>query len=235
MNEREKTASINYILARGLVKPPTTTERIREMTRVLGLRFIFWDTGYSLCFATITVIGVLMLLILPSTSYRCSAAVAAAPLLFLVIALFAETTERASGLYELKATCRYTVRQITALRMICYSVVGVILTALIAALSAQDAREFLSLFPLCLFALFVCAASNLTITRLLRGKWTNAAFFTLWVLVSLALPLSFGENWETLLNGIPAVVSTSLALVCAGILVRQIGALLSEVKRHAVA
>ena len=234
MNEKVKNASIEYILSQGLVKPQTARERIAEMLRTIGFRFIFWDTGYSLFFAAVTLAVVLVLFSLVPERYRCSAAVAVAPLLFLLITLFAETSERACGLYELKQTCRYTIRQITALRVIGYSVVGSVFTAVVAATSVDSGYEFLSLFPLCLSALFFCAVLGLSAMRFLHGKWVNASFSAVWVFVNIALPFSLGEKWEAILREMPIAFSVALAVLGAAVLAYQISKMLSEVKKYAV-
>lgn len=234
MNEMVKNASIETILSQGLVKPKKARERMGEMVRSIGLRFIFWDTGYSLFFAALTLAGVLVLFSLAPDAYRCSAAVAIAPLLFLFAILFAETSERISGLYELKQTCCYTIRQITALRVTCYSVLGSAFTAVIAAVSADNVYEFLSLFPLCLSALFVCAVLALSAMHIVHGKWAHAAFSAAWVFVNIALPFSFGEKWEAILREMPIVFSTVLAVFGAAALACQISKMLREVKKHVV-
>lgn len=235
MNEKVKNASIEYILSQGLIKPQTARERIAEMLRTIGFRFIFWDTGYSLFFAAVTLAVALVLFSLAPNNYRCSAAVAVAPLLFLLITLLAETSERACGLYELKQTCRYTIRQITALRVICYSVVGSVFTAVIAAISVDSGYEFLSLFPLCLSALFICAVLGLSAMRFLHGKWVIAVFSAAWVFVNIALPFSLGEWWEEILREMPIAFSVALAVLGVSVLVYQISKMLSEVKKYAVA
>lgn len=235
MNKEAKDTSIEYILSQGLVKPGTARERIGEMLRTMGFRFIFWDTGYSLFFTAVTLAGILVLFSLAPDNYLHSAAVAVAPLLFLLISLFAETSERACGLYELKQTCRYTIRQITALRILCYSVAGTVFTAVIAAISADSGYEFLSLFPLCLSALFICAVLVLSAMRLLHGKWVNAAFSAVWVFMNIALPFSLGERWEAILREMPIAFSVALAVLGATALACQISNMLSGGKKYAVA
>ena len=235
MNEHEKRKSIDHILAQGLIKPQTTRARITEMFRALGVRYIFWDTGYSLFFAAVTLAVVMVLFIISPEDYRYSTAVTVAPLLFLLINVFAETSERACGLYELKQTCRYTIRQITALRVVCYSLLGAVFTAVTAVLKAADFYEFLAIFPLCLSALFVCAALSLSVMRYARKIWANAAFSAVWVFANLTLPLSFGERWETLLGSTPVVLSAAVAVIGAAILIYQISKMLSEVEKYAVA
>ena len=236
MNEAEKNASIEFILARGLRKPRTTRSRILEMIRGIGFRYIFWDTGYSLLFAAVTNSIVAALFAVWPDDYRYTASVAVAPLMFLLIMAFAETAERTCGLYELKQTCHYTVRQIAALRVVCYSVGGAAFTAIIAVMGAKDAYEFLSLFPLCLSALFICAALSLTVTRFARSKWANAAFSAAWVFVSAAPAFSLNEKWETLLGGVPAILSAIIAAAGAAVFMYQIARMIStEVEKYAVA
>ena len=235
MTDREKDASISYILDSGLVKPQTATWRVREMLSMLGPRFIFWDTSYSLFFTALTLAVTLPFLFLVPSKYSHSAAVGAAPALFLLITVFAETSERSGGLYELKQTCRYTVRQITALRVMCYSAVGVLFTASTAAVMAETANEFLSLFPLCLSSLFLCAVAQFSVLRLIRGKWTVAVISAAWVFVNLAIPYTFLEQWEAFLRGCPAVIGVAAAILSAVALTVQIRKMLMEDKQYAVA
>lgn len=235
MNEKTKNASIEYILSQGLVKPQTARERIAEMLRAIGFRFIFWDTGYSLFFTAVTLIVVLVLFSFAPDDYRYSASITVAPLFFLLITMFAETSERACGLYELKQTCRYTIQQVTALRVICYSVVGFVFTVVIAIISTDSGYEFFSLFPLCLSALFLCAILSISFMRFLHGKWVNAVFSAVWVFVNTVIPFLLGEKWEMILREMPIAFSVVLAILGGAVLAYQVSKMLSEVKKYAIA
>ena len=235
MNEKDKNASIEYIISQGLVKPQTARSRIAEMLRVVGFRNIFWDTGYSIFFAAVSFAIVFALFVASPADYKHSAAVAAAPLSFLLITAFAETTERTYGLYELKQTCRYTIRQITALRMLCYSITGAILTAVISVIGASGAYGFFSMFTLCLSALFICAVLSLSIMRRLRNKWANAVYSAVWVFVNIAFPALLTDKWEKILGSIPIAMSVAAAVICAAVFAVQISKMLSEVDKYALA
>ncbi|MFD0678991.1 MULTISPECIES: hypothetical protein [unclassified Paenibacillus] len=234
MDKKTKNASIEYILSQGLVKPQTVRERIAEMLRIIGFRFIFWDTGYSLFFAAVTLAVVLVLFSFAPDDYRFSAAIAVAPLVFLLITMFAETSERTCGLYGLKQTCRYTIQQITALRVICYSVFGFVFTTVIATISTDNGYEFLSLFPICLSALFLCATLSISFMRFLHGKWVNAVFSAVWVFVNIVIPFSLGQKWETILREMPIAFSVVLAVLGGAALAYQISKMMSEVKKYAI-
>ncbi|MDR0249369.1 MAG: hypothetical protein LBI44_06930 [Oscillospiraceae bacterium] len=165
-----------------------------EMFRSLGFRYIFWDTGYSLFFAAVTIAVVFALFAIAPNVYHYSASVAVAPLMFLLIAVFAETSERFCGLYKLRQTCRYTIRHVTALRVICYSIVGAAFTAVVAVINARDAYVFLLLFTLWLSALFVCGAFSLTVLRFLQNSWLNAVLSAARVFVNASPTFSLNSK-----------------------------------------
>jgi uncharacterized membrane protein YqjE len=228
-----KDENIRYILDRGLIRPKTPRERVADILRALGLKYIFWNTAYSLIFAALTVMVVLAVFVAVPDSYRFSVTVAAAPLLYLLIAVFTETTERANGIYELKQTCHYTIQQITALRTAFYSLAGAVYTAALAVSAMRSSDEFLPMLALGLLALSVCAVPQLLITRLSRSKWTNAMYAAIWVFVNLALPVKFGASWENNLANVPVVFSFGVAAVATITLAYLIRKMLMEVKPYA--
>lgn len=235
MNERQKNASIEVILDQGLIKPVTAGRHVSNMLRELGLRFIFWDTGYPLFFAALSLGLASALFILAPAEYGASAAVTIAPLLLLFAVSFAETAERFGDLYEIKQTCRYTIRQIAALRMMAYSAVGTVFTAPIAYVGMQGEFGFLSLFSLCLAALFACAAFSISLLHRTRNGWIPASLTALWLLGNIALMFTAGERWEHLLRSVPAGAALAFAAVCAALFVRQLSKMLREVKSYVIA
>lgn len=235
MDEKTKNASIEYILSRGLIKPQTVRERIEEMLRTIGFRFIFWDTGYSIFFTVVTFTIVLLLFNFVPDDYYYSASIVVAPLFFLLITMFVETAERFFDLYELKQTCRYTIQQVTALRVICYSVVGFLFTSVITIVGADSVYEFISLFSLCLFALFFCATLSITVIRFFHGKWIYVMFSAVWMLVNIVIPFLLGEKWEILLRNMPIALSVVLAFLGGIVLIYSVSKMLLEVKKYVVA
>jgi hypothetical protein len=232
MTDRDN--SIAFILDCGLVKPKTAREYAVDIFRALGWKYIFRNTAYSLIFAALTVAVVSAMFALVSDSYRFSATIAAAPLLYLLIAVFTEMSERANGIYELKQTFYYTTRQITALRTLCYSAVGAVYTAALATAAMQTSAEFLPVFALGLLALFICAALQLLITRPARNGWANAVYAAIWIFANIALPIRFGAAWEHILTSVPIAVSLSVAIAAATVFVYVIRKMLMEVKPYAL-
>lgn len=235
MTNKEKDTSIDYILSQGLAKSQTVHERVSEMVSVLGFRFIFWDMSHSIAFTVPTLVLTLLSLFFVPEGFSYSAAIGIAPILFLLITFFTETSERIGGLYELKQTCRYTIRQITAIRMMCYSLAGVLFTAVIAAITSETVNEFFVLLPICLSALFICATASLSAIRFLRNEWSVALISLGWLAFSLAIPFTLREQWELFLRGFPAALGIGVAVLCAAVFVLQIRKMLMEVNQYAVA
>jgi hypothetical protein len=235
VNDRERDASIAYILSQGLTKPPTARGQIRAVIRAFGLRFLFWDTACSILFALLTVAGIFLLFVYAPDTKRFSSSVAAAPALFFLIVMFTETAERAGGLFDLKQTCRFTVRQITAVRVMCDSLAGIVFSSVIALFSMSNGFEFVPILSLCLSALFLCAVLALTVMRCVRSKWASAVFSAVWTSVNLAILSAFGAAWEAFLSGVPTVLSLAVAAAGAAALAYQIKNMLVEVRIHAAA
>ena len=235
MTDKEKNASIEYILAQGLVTPPTFWARVTKMHNVINWKFIFWDLSYSLIFAAVTLLGIVFLLRHAPMDYQYSVALGFSPVLFLLIMLFAEMNERACGLYELKQTCRYTSRQITALRSIYYSLAGAAFTVIVTVFSTEGVAQFLRTLPVSLGGLFLCAAAGLSVLRLSRGKWAIAVFSIAWMCVNLTLPITLGENWELFLSGLPLVFTIAFAIIGAAGFIYQTNKMLTEETQYATA
>lgn len=233
--DNKKNNSIEYILAQGFAPPPTLWGRVKKMYQQLGWRFIFWDMSYSIIFATITLLGVWVMFTHAPMDFQYSVAFGFSPVLFLLIVLFAEMSERACSVYELKQTCLYTSRQISALRCICYSLVGVLFTVIVTAFSAESMVQFSRLLPLCLSGLFLCALLKLTVLRFSGSRWTILAFSILWIVTSTALPFTLGAKWEALLSSIPIAFTIAFTVLGATGFIYQTNKLLTEEKNYAYA
>lgn len=228
MTEKQRQASIDFILDQGLMVVPSTWGRLQQLYRHLGWQMIFWDMGYSLLFAALTLGGVFVLYWAAPTSYLASATLITTPLIYLLLNLFTETAEMLSGLYELKQTLRYSVSQVTALRILCFSILGIILGGLVVVSRSQSVLDFSQLFLLSLTGLFVIASLSLHIRRWFRNPWATAYFFSGWLLLNIALPYTFQERWELLLRQIPLPMSLSLTILTGVVLFHFIRQQLKE-------
>ena len=120
-SDEEKERAVEYILYKGLKKPKSLWQELYDMYRALGLRYVFYDAASSMGIAVFVMIGFYMISLMSSEQYTNASMFAAAPVFFIFVLILTETAERMSVLYELKMTCKYTIRQIAAFRILCFS------------------------------------------------------------------------------------------------------------------
>ena len=121
------------------------------------------------------------------------------------------------------------------LRVLYYSIAGAVFTAVVAVLNASSPREFLSMLPLCLLALFICAFLSLIAMRYFKNTWSLMTFGAVWVLITTALPVWLGNRWETALSGFPILISVAATTIFAALFFYFAFKLLSEEKNYAIA
>ncbi len=235
MTLTDRQASIEYILEKGLITRETVWERARLILRRMGLRLVFWDTAYSLVFLILTLGTAAAVAWLAPSGWSRTLTVACSPAVFVIIVTVTELVERFDGLYGLRQTCHFTSRQVTAVRVMCYSAVGAVAAGLIAWLSADTWRDFLSLLPLGLGALFFSAVTNLFLLAARRPVWLTALVAAGWLAVVAGPPAALGPLWENFLASLSTAVTSLVCLIGAVILLWQIARLLTERRPYVVA
>jgi hypothetical protein len=218
----EKDRAIENILSKGLRKPQSTWSYFCEIYRHLGLRFIFWDMAQALSMAAITVSGILLLLPVSPEQYKLSILFAFSPLLFVLIVSFSETIERINGLYDLKMTCKYTIQQIMAFRILCFSLFGILFCVGIAATRAEGIHTLFKMLPLSLSALFLCAFLTIFIIRRFTGKWVFALTATLWLGIGFLPFFLFADRWELFLSNLPIFITIGVAVLLCVLFIVEI-------------
>ncbi|GHU43460.1 hypothetical protein FACS1894111_09090 [Clostridia bacterium] len=211
----EKEQSIEIILSKGLKKPRSIWSLFREMHQLLGFRFIFWDTALAFVLSSVVLIAVVFPLIFAPKALSCTILFACSPLLFLIVLFFSEMIEITGSLYELKLTCKYSIRQITAYRIMCFSLLGLIFCIGMTAHQSENIYELLHLFALSLCSFFLCAFVSLFFIRCFARKARFAFAISLWFGILCLPALFFGKKWELFLSELPVAVSLGVAILCA--------------------
>ena len=213
----EKERAIQSILSRGLVKPKSMRVVLYEMLRDLGFRYLYWDMAQMfLVAAMLAGLMLLMPAVLPMLIPKDSphtVIFACAPLLFLLILFMTEVFERAGSLYELKMTCKHTIQQITAFRVLCFTLPGIVFCVGLALNAAEDASGLLNRTSLALCGLFLCTSLSLICMRRVPGRWACAWVGGLWLLLAFVPVAFFSAEWEDFLSRLPAMI-----VLCAAVL-----------------
>ena len=154
-------------MSQGLTKPKSLWRHFTDMYRALGFRHLFLNTAQPIIISVALMIGFIALFPLPYDQYKYTVLFAAAPVFFIFAVLLTETAERMSKLYELKMTCKYTIRQIAAFRVLCFSLMGTVLCTLANLfIRFSDMNSFFRALSLSLCALFLFSFLGISVMRL---------------------------------------------------------------------
>ncbi len=223
-SQYEKEKAIEDILSKGLSRPKRLWEYLYNIHRTLGLRYIFHDMAFPMVMTVLTMIVLIGLYPLTLKQHTYATLFAIAPLFFLFIVLFSETVEHMNGLYELKMTCKYTIQQIAAFRVLCFSLMGTVFCTLISLYFSQSfvVYSFFKTSSLSLCALFLCAFLTIFMMRHFKWKWIHFLSLLLWIAIGFMPIWLLGEQWEHFLSQIPVAITMLVAVIACTLFLMEI-------------
>lgn len=223
-SQNEKDLAIEKILSNGLSKPKKLWRYLWDIYRALGFRYIFLDTVNAMIMTTTVTIGFALLYPFSFEKHLNATLFAMAPVFFISIVLFTETIERSRGLYEIKMTCKYTIQQVTAFRVLCFSLMSAAFSILINLYFSrlQDTYDFFRAFSLSLCDLFLCSFLTIFIMRRFKWKWMHFSVILLWISIGFVPTWIFGEQWELFLSQIPVSIATFFAIIACVLFLMEI-------------
>ena len=219
----EKEKAIEYILSKGLSKPKNLWDIFYMMYRSLGLRYLFLDTTEPIIISVAFMIGFILLCSSSLKQYINVVLFATAPVFFVFAVLLTEIAERINLLYELKMTFKYTIQQITAFRVVCFSLIGTVLCTLISLFAPFPGDyDIVRALSLSLCALFLCSSLSIFIMRYFNWKWRHFAPILVWMTICL-LPICISAKWwESFLSRVPVAITISVAAVAFVLFIKEI-------------
>jgi hypothetical protein len=219
----EKEKAIEYILSKGLSKPKNLWDIFYMMYRSLGFRYLFLDTTGPIIISVAFMIGFILLCSSLLKQYINAVLFATAPVFFVFAVLLTEIAERVNLLYELKMTCKYTILQITAFRVVCFSLIGTVLCTLISLFAPFPGDyDIVRALSLSLCALFLCSSLSIFIMRYFNWKWSYFAPIMAWTAICL-LPFCISVNWwDSFLSRVPVAITISVAAAALVLFLKEI-------------
>ena len=230
----DKNNAIETILSKGLIKPMPTWAFLLHMWQNLGFRVIFLGTGAAILISFCVAVLYVALISVAALTFNAALNIYTmlflfSPAVFICLTLCTEAIERTSGLYEIKMTCKYTIRQVTAFRLLCFSLVGTVFTVVGSAAisSVWVDSSLIRIFSLGLCSLFLCSLLIVYVMRRLSGGWYIGAI--IWTVIGVLPMIFFEEAWEGLLYNLPPVVTLGVSAIACFMYMREIKITAKEV------
>lgn len=223
-SQYEKEKEIDEILAKGLTRPKSLWEYLSNIYTTLGLRYIFFDMAFPIIMTIIATFAFIVLYPLTLERHIYAMIFAIAPIFFVFIVLFSEMAERVNGMYELKMTCKYTIQQISAFRVLCFSILGTVFCTFISLYFSFFSFDysFFKILSLSLCALFFCALLTLFLMRHFNWKWIHFAVMLLWIVIGYIPVRILGEKWEIFLSQIPVAITLLVAVIACNLFLMEV-------------
>ena len=156
---KEKTAIIQAIVEQGLRTPQTMKNQLKELILCIGYLNLIRDMGDVLLIVLMLGLGILSVVVIGlGDSLLHTVGYAFAPAIYGLLALITECKERMLGLYDIKMTCKYSLHQLTAVKLLLFSFIGIISSLFLSLAFFPGAfiRSFItSMISLFFFSLIV--------------------------------------------------------------------------------
>ena len=233
-SSRMRERSIKTIVRKGMGRRPGLIWTLVAMVRSLGLRnllFGLWDCVFIGLILTVavwaTVFGSFMKTAWPSRVDRIFGLVVpifvCSPALFLVVHLLVVLKERNLNTLNLIRTCRWSFRQIAAVRMLLFGMVSMMISSLATVLLARTTNPGLStmtLLGISFSSLFLFSLAQIWVEEHMHGELSICLVLGLWIVLGMMLYLTRFATAPILVSIPPALsLATGLVLLTIFLLV----------------
>lgn len=218
-SKEEKEQSINTILELGMEASKVQKYSISSLLKTIGVYNIFFGIWDGIFLAFICASAFAIVLMLPAgvnINIRYMGLFFISPFFYLMLHGFTTWKELQNGTYEIKMTCHYTLGELTALRMIFFSIFCIVLDIMLSGGVWYFAKEGVKLFQLIgisLSALFFYGTATITVLRRGVTLYGQLAVPVIWSVLCL-LPIVLKINMEDIFLSLPNVV-IGIVLVAA--------------------
>lgn len=201
-SEIEKESAIQNIVRHGIVSPADRIKGLLDASRACPFGILFFGVGDCLFLGVLIMVCLWLFLLQFNTQMILCSVFALSP--FAYISSFFLTTwkERIVQLYEVKMSCHYTIRQVTALRMIYFSLGNMFINTAALLIFAREQTRFIPFWKtlgLSFSSLFLYGVIMLLFQ--IRGSLHLSVAippFT-WILLNLFVVMYYGEQVEKML------------------------------------
>lgn len=209
-NEKEIKVEIDNIIAQGIGERESFHSYLKNMYRQIGIRYLFRD-GLEIIFTILLVSSILLLTIKDSNIHYMENIkdiyvylFVISPILYLAMSILNFINAKQNKTYEIEMTCKYNIYQISAFRMLVFSMICIVFnfsSIYIVAYFYEDIN-YLKAFIISIAGLFLF--STIFLFTLIRIKNRFIKYFTVlgWIVFNLVLYIFKVDFYIQLLNSI---------------------------------
>lgn len=134
LSKADKNKAITEILDKGLVSPVYRLKKVWDFFCVCSPKWIFFDMGDCIFLGLLIAFTGWIILLQTDEKFICCVLFGISPFVYMATYLLTSWKEYQQQMYEMKMVCLYSLYQVTALRMLYFSVLNLILNSAILAI-----------------------------------------------------------------------------------------------------
>lgn len=236
LSEAEKDFAVREIVEKGLVRPGDKFRKVIEVRRVCTFHTLFFGVWDCFLLGILIAACIWLLLIQAGSQVIICMVFAVSPFAYITSYLLTAWKEHRLQLYDIKMTCRYTVRQISAFRMICFSGSNIFLNVLMLSLLMQfqlPVIAFWKILGLSFASIFLYGIIMLVFQIKGMPYLTTVLPPVLWGIINAFVIAFYGEKLEImLLNLAGSLVFIITVIVFAGYLITLFAFFSSKIREE---
>lgn len=223
LSEAEKDLAISEIVEKGVIKPGDKFRKMLEVRRACTFHTLFFGVGDCFLLGLLIAVCIWLFLIPAGSQVIICMIFAVSPFAYIASYLLTSWKEHRLQLYDIKITCRYTVRQICAFRMIYFSGSNIFLNVLMLSLLMRfqlPVIAFWKILGLSFASIFLYGIIMLVLQIKGMPYLTMILPPVLWGMLNAFVIAFYGEKFEAmLLNLAGSLVFIITVIVFAGYLI----------------
>lgn len=209
-NEKKIKDEINSVMSKGLVEGKSFCSYLKIMYRQIGIRYLFHD-GLELIFAIFLVSAILFSeIIIRNQNYMGDMTdvyaylFTVSPILYLLMSISNFVKAKSNKTYEVEMTCKYDIYQISAFRMLVFSVISIVFNILFVSVISNiyEKIDFLKAFIVSIASLFIFSVIFLFAINRIKNRLIKYVIILSWIVFNLSLYISKVDLYIQLLSSI---------------------------------
>lgn len=213
-NEKEIKVEIDNIIAQGVVKRERLHSCLKDMYRQIGIGYLFRD-GIEIIF-TIFLVSSILFLGIKSNSLHYMENIediyvylfTASPILYLAMSILSFINAKHNKTYEIEVTCKYTIYQISAFRMLVFSIICILFNFFFVYLVVcfYENINYLKALIISVASLFLFSAIFLFTIIRIKNRFIKHFTVLGWIIFNLVLYIFKVDFYIRLLNSVSVYI-----------------------------
>ena len=211
LSEDKKDLAIQEIIEKGLISPHDRFKKLKAAFRFCIPKYLFFDMGDCVFIGLLAAFTGWVVLWRVNENFLCCSLLFASPFAYMAVYLFTTWKEYQQQMYEMKMVCFFDLYQVTALRMLYFSSLNLVMNFIILFSERSffhSEQLFWRLLGVSFSAIFLYGILLILFQSKVQGRKSFILPPFLWIMINSIAVLFLKERMEKF------IMKLSVSIVC---------------------